>query len=200
MTKKTQSPVLFKPTKMRNWTLHLFSLSYFIQKDTMGDHKHKKERKSSKREHSSSASSSSRDHKKHKKSSSSSRHKHEKEQEIDYSDPSLWVEAGGAAANDSGIQSEIAPADYLKRQQQANEAREQQQDDASISSMMPREQDARHGWMLDGGLDFGAMGSARIREQDKSKVNPDLVSWATRHGSIGKETSELTLYLLAQSQ
>ncbi|GAN01980.1 complexed with cdc5 protein cwf19 [Mucor ambiguus] len=138
----------------------------------MGDHKHKKERKSSKREHSSSTSSSSRDHKKHKKSSSSSRQKHEKELEIDYSDPSLWVEAAGA--NDSGIQSEIAPADYLKSQQQANEAKLQLQDDVPTSSMMPKEQDARHGWMLDGGLDFGAMGSARIREEDKPKVNPDL--------------------------
>ncbi|KAK4513250.1 uncharacterized protein ATC70_011818 [Mucor velutinosus] len=139
----------------------------------MGDHKHKKERKSSKREHASSTSSSSRDHKKHRKSSSSSRHKHEREQEIDFSDPSLWVEAAGAA-NDNGIQSEITPADYLKSQQQANEAKQQQQDDVSANSMMPKEQDARHGWMLDGGLDFGAMGSARIREEDKPKANPDL--------------------------
>lgn len=143
----------------------------------MGDHKHKKERKSSKREHSS--SSSIRDHKKHKKSSTSSRHKHEKEQEIDYSDPSFWVEAG-----DNGVHSEITPADYLKSQQQANEAKEQQQDDASFS-MLPKEQDARHGWMLDGGLDFGAMGSARIREQDKPKANPDFVSW---HLSIQQYT------------
>ncbi|KAI8646313.1 CwfJ C-terminus 1-domain-containing protein-like protein [Parasitella parasitica] len=126
----------------------------------MGDHKHKKEKKLSKREHRD--SSSSRDHKKHKKSSSS-RHKAERQEEIDYSDPSLWVEAGGNS-------SELTPADYLTSQQKANEAKGQEHD---ISSM-PKEKDAPHGWMLDGGLDFGDMGSARIKKEDKPKPNPDF--------------------------
>ncbi|CEP11049.1 hypothetical protein [Parasitella parasitica] len=126
----------------------------------MGDHKHKKEKKSSKREHQD--SSSSRDHKKHRKSSSS-RRKAEREEEIDYSDPSLWVEAGGTS-------SEMTPADYLTSQQNADKAKEQTYDVLS----MPREQDARHGWMLDGGLDFGDMGLARIKKEDKPKPNPDF--------------------------
>lgn len=128
----------------------------------MGDHKRKKEKKSSKREHKD--SSSSREYKKHK-NSSTSRHKTEQKDEIDYSDPSLWVEAGGNS-------SEVTPAEYLRSQQQADQAKEQEFD---VSSM-PKEQEARHGWMLDGGLDFGAMGSARIKEEDKPKANPDFVS------------------------
>lgn len=120
----------------------------------MGDHKHKK---SSKRDHK--ESSSSRDHKKHKKSS-------KKEKEIDYSDPSLWVEAGTNVA-------EITPAEHLRNHQKASEAREQELD---ADSTLPQEHDARHGWMLDGGMDFGAMGTARIKEEDKPKPNPDFVS------------------------
>ncbi|KAG2212917.1 hypothetical protein INT46_010473 [Mucor plumbeus] len=126
----------------------------------MGDHKRKKEKKSSKRDHRD--SSSSRDHKRHK-NSSSSRHKTEQKNEIDYSDPSLWVEAGGNS-------SEVTPAEYLRSQQQADQAKEQEFD---VSSM-PKEQEARHGWMFDGGLDFGAMGSARIKEEEKPKANPDF--------------------------
>lgn len=128
----------------------------------MGDHKHKK---SSKRDH---KESSSHDHKKHKKSSSS-----KKEKEIDYSDPSLWVEAGNNV-------SEITPAEHLRNHQRAQESREQ--DNISISqepASLPQEEEARHGWMLDGGMDFGAMGTARIKEEDKPKPNPDFVSSIT---------------------
>lgn len=140
----------------------------------MGDHKHKKEHKkssSSKRDHKESHSSSSgRDHKKHKKSSSSS--KKEKQSEIDYSDPSLWVEAG----NDSVA--EVTPSEHLRNHQRASEARNQDPDQEMTESTasFPQEQDARHGWMLDGGLDFGAMGTARVKEEDKPKPNPDVVS------------------------
>lgn len=137
----------------------------------MGDHKHKKEKKSSKRQHRD--SSSNRDHKKHKKNSFS-RCKAAHEDEIDYSDPSLWVEAKGST-------SEITPADYLRSQQKANDAKEQESDVADI----PKEQDARHGWMLDGALDFSAMGSARIKEEDKTKPNPDFVSNRIIHFQCG---------------
>lgn len=125
----------------------------------MGDHKHKK---SSKRDH---KDSSSREHKKHKKSSSSSK----QEKEIDYSDPSLWVEAGTNV-------SEITPAEHLRNHQRAHESREQ---DAQQAATLPQEEEARHGWMLDGGMDFGAMGTARVKEEDKPKPNPDFVSSIT---------------------
>ncbi|KAI8048599.1 CwfJ C-terminus 1-domain-containing protein-like protein [Gilbertella persicaria] len=126
----------------------------------MGDHKHKKEKKpsSKKREHKESRSE--RDHKKHKKISS----RHKEETEIDYSDPSLWVEAGGGAE-------EITPAEHLRNIQQATEARNQPVDTNELS--LPQEQEARHGWMLGGGFDFGSMGTARVREEDKPKPNPD---------------------------
>lgn len=121
----------------------------------MGDHKHKK---SSKKDH---KDSSSREHKRHKKSSSS----HKKEKEIDYSDPSLWVEAG--------TNSEITPAEHLRNQQRATESI----DHDTQPNSLPQEEEARHGWMLDGGMDFGAMGVARVKEEDKPKPNPDFVSF-----------------------
>lgn len=120
----------------------------------MGDHKHKS-KKSSKRDH---KDSSSREHKRHKSSS-----KKEKEKEIDYSDPSLWVEVGAE---------EATPAEHLRNHQRAAEATMEESEEISL----PQEEEARHGWMLDGGLDFGAMGTARVKEEDKPKPNPDFVS------------------------
>ncbi|CEI92892.1 hypothetical protein RMCBS344292_07139 [Rhizopus microsporus] len=35
------------------------------------------------------------------------------------------------------------------------------------------QENARHGWMLDSGFDFGSLGTARQKEEDKSKPNPD---------------------------
>jgi hypothetical protein len=136
----------------------------------MGDHKHKKDSKksSSKREHSSHGSH--RDHKKHKKSNSSKRNDETKE--IDYSDPSLWVEAPGTT--------EITPAEHLRNHQQADLTREEQ----PAAETLPQQEEARHGWMLDGGLDFGSMGIARVREEDKPKRNPDEVSIHTASNAI----------------
>jgi hypothetical protein len=118
----------------------------------MGDHKHKS-KKSSKRDH---KDSSSRDSKRHKSSS-------KKEKEIDYSDPSLWVEVGAE---------EATPAEHLRNHQRAAEAAVEESSEVSL----PQEEEARHGWMLDGGLDFGAMGTARVKEEDKPKPNPDFVN------------------------
>lgn len=144
---------------------------FFFLISNMGDHKHKKDRdskksSSSKRHHKESSSSSHREHKKHKKSSSS-----RQEPEIDYSDPSLWVEAESQTA-------ELTPAEHLLNQQKATEANEQAEQDNSAA--LPKEQEARHGWMLDGGLDFGSMGTARVREEDKPKPNPDQVNNVNR--------------------
>lgn len=131
----------------------------------MGDHKHKKDSKkpSSKREHSSHSKHG--DHKKHKKMSSSSKRR-EESKEIDYNDASLWVEAPGTT--------EIMPAEHLRNQQQADRAGQEQSQ--PTADTLPQQEEARHGWMLDGGLDFGSMGTARVREQDKPKPNPDMVN------------------------
>lgn len=129
----------------------------------MGDHKHKS-KKSSKDHKERSSSSSKREHKKHKSS-------HKKtEKELDYSDPSLWVEVGAT---------EITPAEHLRNHQRAAEATSSVKETTTDDSMYPQEQEARHGWMLDGGLDFGSMGSARVKEEDKPKPNPDFVSERT---------------------
>ncbi|OBZ80699.1 hypothetical protein A0J61_11252, partial [Choanephora cucurbitarum] len=135
----------------------------------MGEHKHKKEKKSSKKRDHKEARSE-RDHKKHKKSI-----RHEKESEIDYSDPSLWVEAGG------GVE-EATPAEHLLNVQRATEAREQPVEPDQLN--LPQEQEARHGWMLGGGFDFGSMGTARIREQDKPKPNPDELKISDRELNV----------------
>lgn len=128
----------------------------------MGDHKHKS-KKSSSRDHKerSGSSSSKREHKRHKSSSK------KVEKEVDYSDPSLWVEVGAA---------EITPAEHLRNHQRAAEATSSLNETSTDDSMYPQEQEARHGWMLDGGLDFGAMGTAKVKEEDKPKPNPDFVS------------------------
>jgi hypothetical protein len=120
----------------------------------MGEHKHKKHDKKSK---------SDRHDKKHKKKHSSSTKRQEKE--IDYSDPSLWTEAEGTT--------EATPAEYLRSQQQQQQQQEQPAEEAQV---YPKEQDARHGWMLDGSFDFGGMGTKKEREQDKPKPNPDEVN------------------------
>lgn len=119
----------------------------------MGNHKHKKE-KLSKKEH----KESSREHKKHKKSS------RQKDDEIDYSDPSLWVEAEDNA--------EMTPAEYLRNQQQNTDAKNNLSQE---TIEQPMQENARHGWMLDSGFDFGSLGTARQKEEDKSKPNPDEV-------------------------
>ncbi|KAI9271408.1 CwfJ C-terminus 1-domain-containing protein-like protein [Sporodiniella umbellata] len=118
----------------------------------MGDHKHKKEsKKSSRKEH----KESSKRHHKHKKGSK------EKELEIDYSDPSLWVEASD--------QIEMTPAEYLKSQQEGMAAKNQEGfDDLGA---LPKEESSRHGWMLDSGFDFGSMGLSKPKEEPKP--NPD---------------------------
>lgn len=127
----------------------------------MGDHKHKSKKSSRDHKERSSSSSSKREHKKHKSS-------HKKaEKELDYSDPSLWVEVGAT---------EITPAEHLRNHQRAAEAVSSTNKNSTDDSMYPQEQEARHGWMLDGGLDFGSMGSARVKEEEKPKPNPDFVS------------------------
>lgn len=129
------------------------TIIFFILFQIMGNHKHKKE-KSSKKEH----KESSREHKKHKKSS------RQKDDEIDYSDPSLWVEAED--------NTEMTPAEYLRNQQQNTDAK----NNLSQETMeQPMQENARHGWMLDSGFDFGSLGTARQKEEDKSKPNPDEV-------------------------
>lgn len=84
---------------------------------------------------------------------------------MDYSDPSLWVEVGAT---------EITPAEHLRNHQRAAEATSSTNKNSTDDSMYPQEQEARHGWMLDGGLDFGSMGSARVKEEEKPKPNPDF--------------------------
>lgn len=126
----------------------------------MGDHKYKKDsKKSSRKEH----RESHKEHKKHKKSSK--RREDEKEVEIDYSDPSLWVEAPGST--------EMTPAEYLKNQQEGISARSQEA--LNEDTTQPKEENARHGWMLDSGFDFSSMGVARQKEEDKQKPDPDQV-------------------------
>ncbi|KAI8879397.1 hypothetical protein K501DRAFT_336113 [Backusella circina FSU 941] len=123
----------------------------------MGEHKHKKDHKSKSDRH---------DKKHKKKSSSSSSSSKRREKEMDYSDPSLWVEAEGTT--------EATPAEYLKNQQQVQEPSSEQ-----VESY-PKEQEARHGWMLDGSFDFGGMGTKREREEDKPKPNPDELKVSKR--------------------
>ncbi|KAI8331634.1 CwfJ C-terminus 1-domain-containing protein-like protein [Blakeslea trispora] len=130
----------------------------------MGEHKHKKEKKPSKK----------RDHKESRSEHSHKKHKKRQQDEIDYSDPSLWVEAGGE---------EASPAEHLLNIQRANEARQQQPTEADSMSL-PQEQEARHGWMLGGGFDFGSMGTARVREQDKPKPNPDELKVSHRELNV----------------
>lgn len=122
----------------------------------MGDHKHKKEsKKSSRKEH----KESDKRHHKHKKNSK------EKEVEIDYSDPSLWVEASG--------NEEMTPAEYLKSQQEGVSARNQEFVNDNVAQ--PKEESSRHGWMLDSGFDFGSMGLAKQKEEPKP--DPDQVRY-----------------------
>ncbi|EIE80507.1 hypothetical protein G6F55_003340 [Rhizopus delemar] len=131
----------------------------------MGDHKHKKDsKKSSRKEH----RESHKEHKKHKKSSK--RREDEKEVEIDYSDPSLWVEAPGST--------EMTPAEYLKNQQEGISARSQEA--LNEDTTQPKEENARHGWMLDSGFDFSSMGVARQKEEDKQKPDPDQPKISSR--------------------
>ncbi|KAI8982000.1 CwfJ C-terminus 1-domain-containing protein-like protein [Mycotypha africana] len=132
----------------------------------MGESKHKKEAKksSSKREHkddSSNRHSNHREQKRHRKSGSS-RHKKVDHHEVDYSDPSLWVEADHNVA-------EATPAEQLTYQQKAMET-----ESVADPATFPAEQEARHGWMLGGGegFDFADMGTARRREETP-KPNPD---------------------------
>ncbi|KAG1473468.1 hypothetical protein G6F56_000939 [Rhizopus delemar] len=123
----------------------------------MGDHKHKKEsKKSSRKEH----KESDKRHHKHKKNSK------EKEVEIDYSDPSLWVEASG--------NEEMTPAEYLKSQQEGVSARNQEFVNDNVAQ--PKEESSRHGWMLDSGFDFGSMGLAKQKEEPKPDPDQPKIS------------------------
>ncbi|KAG0167148.1 hypothetical protein DFQ28_003381 [Apophysomyces sp. BC1034] len=111
----------------------------------MGEHKRSKKPKKEKKE------------KKHKKSSKQDHS--ESEPEIDYSDPSLWVEKSD---ND-------APA----AQPQVPEAAVQQ----------PQQGSARHGWMLDESMDFGSFGTARAKPET-FKPHPDEIKVSHRELNI----------------
>lgn len=120
----------------------------------MGDHKHKskdksKSSKKDRKEH--------HHHRKHKKSSSSRQEANlndnsNESMDIDYSDPSLWVEK----------------ADH---DNMATPATIEQP-----TSVPQQQQNARHDWMLDSSFDFGDFGSKKPEPKEEDKPNPDQVS------------------------
>ena len=108
----------------------------------MGEKKSKKSKKDKKHHH--------KKHKKHLRHHSDSSHS-DNEQEIDYSDPSLWVEA---TDQQSTTAPPIATTTATQEQQQEQQA-------------------PRHEWMLNESFDFGSLGSAKPKEE--IKPNPDEV-------------------------
>ncbi|KAL0075210.1 CwfJ C-terminus 1-domain-containing protein-like protein [Phycomyces blakesleeanus] len=118
----------------------------------MGEHKSKDSKRKSKKE-----GKEHREHRKHKKSSSKKHHS-ESETEIDYNDPSLWVETGESEAPEwkaVNAPTELAVA--------ADE----------ITVDQPKREAARHDWMLNETFDFSSLGETRIKKEDKPKPNPD---------------------------
>ena len=106
----------------------------------MGEKKSKKSKKDKKHHH--------KKHKKHSRHHSDSSQS-DNEQEIDYSDPSLWVES-------TDQQSTAAPP-------------------IATATQEPQQQQApRHEWMLNESFDFGSLGSAKPKEEE-IKPNPDEV-------------------------
>lgn len=114
----------------------------FVCLNMGNDHKHKSNKDSKKK--------SKKEHKKHKKSK---RQNSDSEPEIDYSDPSLWVEK----------ESDVPPP--------ATSAPEEEEVKSAQPSAGPR-----HGWMLSDSFDFGSLGTARQpTEESKPKPDPDEV-------------------------
>ncbi|KAI7858632.1 CwfJ C-terminus 1-domain-containing protein-like protein [Circinella umbellata] len=103
----------------------------------MGEKKSKKSKKDKKHHH--------KKHKRHSRHHSDSSHS-DNEQEIDYSDPSLWVEA-------TDQQSTTAPP-------------------IATTTATQEQQAPRHEWMLNESFDFGSLGSAKPKEEE-IKPNPD---------------------------
>lgn len=116
----------------------LFCYSFFDHFRVMGEHKHKKKSK--------------KEHKKHKRSK-------REDQEIDYSDPSLWVEKadeGSPSAEQSAIPTAASNAPTAT---------------ATASNNAPVQ---RESWMLDDSFDFASLGRAQ-EKPESNKPDPDQV-------------------------
>ncbi|KAF7727149.1 hypothetical protein EC973_008010 [Apophysomyces ossiformis] len=111
----------------------------------MGEHKRSKKSKKDKKE---------------KKLKKSSKQDHsESEPEIDYSDPSLWVEK--------------TDTETTSNQSQAPEG----------SVQAPKQGSARHGWMLDESMDFGSFGIAKTKPETL-KPHPDEIKVSDRELNV----------------
>lgn len=99
---------------------------------------------------------SKKEHKKHKKS----RHHDQHDSPVDYNDPSLWVEAD-ASEPAPAMETTLTPA----QQQQPTVQRE--------------------AWMVNDGFDFGSLGTAREKPDDKKpKIDPDQVSTKNMNSNL----------------